>query len=266
MDRLLLALSCLPYMVASGYACYFWGARHVAPSRLSLFTILAGFVLQSGSLYLRGEQIGHCPVTNLYETLSFFSWALVLNYVVLGPIFRISLLGIFTAPMVLFLNLAALLTPGIDVARELPAYGSALEMHISLSLLAYGTLGLSAMAALLYLITNHLLKSRTGPNLLDRLPPIGQMEQVSWRVAFFGWLLLTLGLAFGFGVPTEKLDLVKIGWTLVFWILYLALIIGRKAARVGPARFCWSALLGYAVLLLSFWGVNAWTESHRFHL
>jgi len=266
MDRLLLALACLPYLVASGYACYFWGARHVAPSRLSLYAILGGFALQSWGLYLRGEQIGHCPVTNLYETLTFFSWALVLNYVVLGPIFRVSLLGIFTAPMVLLINLIALLTPGIDVMRKLPPYGAYLEMHISLSLLAYGTLGLSAMAGVLYLITNHLLKSRTGPNLLDRLPPIGQMEQVSWRVAFFGWLLLTLGLFFGFGLPTEKLDIVKISWSLFFWGFYLVLIVGRKMAKFGPARFCWCCVIGFSVLLLSFWGINALTESHRFHL
>lgn len=265
-DRALLALSCLPYLVATGYACYSLGARRFGPSTFNLIAISAGFLLQCSALYLRGEQIGHCPVTNLYEVMTFFTWALALNYIVIGPVFRISLIGLFTGPLILMVNLLALLVPGIDEPHPLSVMGAALEMHISLCLLAYGTLGLSAMTALLYLILDHFLKVRANPALMIKFPPIGELEKVSRRVAILGFVLLTAGLAFGFMIPLKADDYVKIAWTSLVWVVYGSILLGRILSRLSPTRFAWATVGSFVFLLLTFWGVNSLSRLHQFNL
>jgi ABC-type uncharacterized transport system permease subunit len=265
MDRDFVALACLSYLVAAFLGCYGLGSRRFGPDRTGFAFLALGFLLQTAGMMMRARAIGHCPVSNLYETILFVSWSIGLNYLLIGPIFRLSLLGSLTAPLVLTLNLVAILFPGFDQPREMPGMSAMLEMHIGLSLVAYGTLGLGAMAALFFLFGDHLLKARSGPNLLSKLPPIGQLERVSFRVALFGWLLLTVGLGFGFLVPdSHGIDNLKMGWSMSVWGIYLFLLMGRYLSKLSPVRFAWSSSGVFCFMLVTFWAVNQLSRPHQF--
>jgi ABC-type transport system involved in cytochrome c biogenesis permease subunit len=60
-------------------------------------------------LWIRGEAIGRCPITNLFEVFVFLAWSIVLTYMVVGPAYRLSLMGAFTAPLVFVIQGFALL-------------------------------------------------------------------------------------------------------------------------------------------------------------
>src|SRR4051794_29703873 len=100
MERLLLAISTFSFLFGFAHTMYAPGARAYRHSRFNFFANLFGFVCQTGFLYLRGQVVGRCPVTTMFDVLVFLCWSMVLFYLVIGPAYRLSLLGAFTAPLV----------------------------------------------------------------------------------------------------------------------------------------------------------------------
>lgn len=263
-ERLGLIFSCIPYLIVSGYVCYALGAKTFTSSRWNVLVIFIGFIFHTAFLYERGLKIHHCPLTNLFETIAFLSWAIVLNYLLIGPVFRLSLLGAFTAPLVLVMNLFALLVPSMDQPRQIPFTGWWLEVHAALSVLAYGTLGLGAVAACMFLISNHYLKQRSFPPILAALPSVGSLDKVNQRVTLFGFILLTAGLAAGFCVFSVQLKDVKVVWSLGIWLAYAVMLLLRYASKLSPVKFASISIMGYSFVLLTFWGINFLSAQHQF--
>ena len=105
MDRLLLVISTFCFLFGFAYTMHALGARVYRHSRFNFFTILTGFLFQTAFLYARGQQIGRCPLTNLFEVFIFLSWSMVLLYLLIGPTYRLSLLGAFTSVESVFYHL-----------------------------------------------------------------------------------------------------------------------------------------------------------------
>jgi hypothetical protein len=105
------------------------GARAYRRSRFNFFAIFTGFALQTAFLYQRGQALGRCPLTNLFEVFIFLSWSVVLLYLVVGPAYRLSLLGAFTSPLVFVFQVFALLAPIDAPAKTKIAPNPWLELH-----------------------------------------------------------------------------------------------------------------------------------------
>ena len=101
----MLIAATLCFLTSFGYTLYALGAGRFRPGRINFFAILAGFAFQTAFLYLRGKAEGSCPLNSLFDVLIFQSWSLVLTYLIVGPAYRLSLLGAFTAPVALTLML-----------------------------------------------------------------------------------------------------------------------------------------------------------------
>lgn len=266
-ERFFLSLSCVPYAIASAYAFYAFGAKSFRRNHLNLAFIVVAFVLHSIFLFMRGEEIGHCPLTNPFETIVFLSWAIALNYLLIGPPFHISLLGAFSAPLILALNLFAMLTPTLDrPSGPQPQAGWLLELHAGVSVLAYGTLGIAAIAAVMFLISNHYLKLRLLHPIVSRLPPVGKLDVVSQRVMVLGFLLLAVGMAAGFLSPTIKHDTVKATWSVMVLLGYALLLLARLKSWFSPSRFAWACVSLYLFILLTFWAINSVSLLHHSRL
>ena len=143
-DHLWLFLATLGYLASAGWGIYALGSQRPVANRGTLFLLAASFLFHTVFLYQRGQAIQHCPITNLFETLAFFSWSLVLTYLVIGPAYRMSILGAFTAPIVFLINFFALAAP-IDLPSAMPHLGWQLELHATLALLGLGVLGVAAL-------------------------------------------------------------------------------------------------------------------------
>jgi ABC-type transport system involved in cytochrome c biogenesis permease subunit len=100
MERLLLAISTFAFLSGFAYTMYTLGARSYRHTQFNFFANLFGFLCQTGFLYLRGQEVGRCPLTTLFDVLAFLCWSMVFFYLVIGPAYRLSLMGAFTAPLV----------------------------------------------------------------------------------------------------------------------------------------------------------------------
>jgi ABC-type uncharacterized transport system permease subunit len=263
-DRLWLFLATLGYLASAGWGLYALGSQRPVANRWTFLLIVLGFVFHTLFLRERGAAIQHCPITNLFETLAFFSWSLVLTYLVIGPAYHMSILGAFTAPIVFLMNFFALTTP-IDVPGAMPHLGWQLELHATLALLGLGVLGVAAMAGLAYLIQERQLKRRELTSWFYTLPNVGRLEEVQQRVLILGFIIFSAGASLGFFIPHQTSeDWVKIAWSGVVWGLYAALVLVLWMGKLSHKKTAWLSVAGYIFILLTFWGIDSLSEAHVF--
>src|SRR6266480_4227488 len=79
--------------------------------RFNFLAVGLGFIFQTAFLSVRGHALGRCPLTNLFEVFVFLAWSVALMYMLVGPLYRLSLMGAFTAPLVVLLQGFALVAP-----------------------------------------------------------------------------------------------------------------------------------------------------------
>lgn len=265
-DRLWLFIATLGYLASAGWGLYALGAQRPVANRWTFLLIAAGFASHTVFLHQRGEAIQHCPITNLFETLAFFSWSLVLTYLVVGPTYRMSILGAFTAPVVFLINFFALAAAGqIDLPGPERHLGWQLELHATLALLGMGVLGIAALASVAYLIQERQLKRRALTPWFYTLPNVGRLELVQQQVLVWGFIIFSAGAILGFFIPHQGYaDWVKIAWSGVVWTLYAVLVVVLGLGRLSHKKTALVSVGGYVFILLTFWGINSLSEAHVF--
>jgi len=257
-DRIVLILASLFFLGGFGYAAYTLGAGKTRNSRFNMAAIMAGFALQNVFLYLRGQQVGRCPITNVFEILIFVSWATVLLYFLVGPTYRLSLLGVFTAPLAFVFQLAALVLPsGFEKPVKLDGEADFwLEIHASVSLLAYGAFALACVAGLMFIIQDRLLKRHTLNTLFYNLPPINHLAKATLRLLVLGFVLLTFGIASAYGMEKDPSGL-KLSMSYSVWALYGVLLAVTFFRGLSPNRVAQAAVGVFAVPIFTLWIVSS---------
>src|SRR5947208_15376661 len=128
-DRQFILLSTVSYLVAVAHTLATLRDGVFRQRRFNFIAIAVGFVFQSAFLSIRGHALGRCPITNLFEVFIFLAWSLALIYMLVGPAYRLSLMGAFTAPLVVLIQGFALIAP-IDVRHPVKVSANPwLEFH-----------------------------------------------------------------------------------------------------------------------------------------
>lgn len=251
MERLLLigAIGC--FLASFGATLYGLGAGNFRPGKINLIAICAGFIFQTVFLYLRGRQEGSCPLHGLFEVFVFQSWAFVLIYLMIGPAYRLSLMGAFTSPLVLFLLLLALATySGGPVSRPIVKLSPWLELHASLSIVSYGAFGLACVAAVMYLLQEFQLKHHRASSLLYNLPPISDLAIANFRLLLMGFVILTI--SFFAGVMVRKpVNELKSGASLAIWAAYGCILILYRMRVIPPRRLAHLSVVVFICVLVT---------------
>lgn len=219
------------------------GAGYLSRGKRSRWTVLwmlGVFACQFVVLGMRSESRGSCPLGDTGEILVFASWAVTLCYLAVGSVFRLSLLGVFTAPLVCFL-LSVALVPGVleDNPPRAEHVDAWLEAHAAFSVLAYGALGLAAVAAVMYLVLDRQLKGgEFTRGLFRNLPPVRELGLVVRRLLWLGLFVLTLGVASGLVMKasggTAARHLIAASGQ---WAAYLLLLVVSQWRGLPPKRF-----------------------------
>jgi len=256
MDRTLLVLATFCFLFGFASTMYALGARVYRHSRVNLIAMLSGFLLQTAFLYVRGQALGRCPLTNLFEVLVFLSWSMVLFYLLIGPTYRLSLLGFFTSPLVFIIQVFALLTPW-DVPGSMRVQPNAwLELHAAVSIVAYGAFALAGVAGVMYLAQEHQLKTHHLKSIFLHRPPIRDLATANKRLVFTGLVLLTIGLLAGFAMGNLSAHATKIAWSSGVWLLYAFLAGAEWWRRISPRRAAWLSVGAFAVVLVTLSGLT----------
>lgn len=257
MDHLPLIIATLCFLLGFVYTAYSLRAGRFRASRFNVAVMGIGFLCQTWFLHVRGGQLGRCPLTNLFEVLVFLCWSIVLLYLIIGPTYRLSLLGAFTYPLVFLIQVVALLAP-IDTPAKLALTRPDpwLELHAALSIIAYGAFAMAGVAGVMYLAQNRQLKTHHFGSIFFQMPPITHLATANVRLLWAGLILLTIGLAAGFFVAAP-LNSIKLAWGLVMWVLYMALLLFRRVGpRLGPHKVALASVVTFTLALFALWGLN----------
>jgi len=234
-----------------------------------LVLVLPGFALHTGALLARGLAEGRCPVSNLFETLTFVAWCLVALHLTVVFLMKMQYLTPFSMPVVLVIQMAAFLTP-VNPPRPEP-FGTRLlvGMHASVIMLGYAAFGLAAVVGLMYLVQERQLRTRRLSSQFMLLPPILRLETLQKWLLLGGFALLTFGLASGFiGLSGFRESLFqadwKVLWSIAVWSLYLILVVGRNRWGLTGRRMAWLSIAGCLFVIGTFWLSNHLSHFHQY--
>jgi len=260
-DRYLLIVSTLCFLAAIAHTVLEIRNRVFQPMRFTFLAVGLGFIFQTAFLSVRGHALGRCPITNLFEVIIFVAWSAALFYMVVGPAYRLSLMGAFTAPLVVVLQLIALLAPIDHPHRARLRVNSWLEFHASMSLVAYGAFALACIAGVMYLVQERQLKTHHLHSLFYHLPPLTDLFSAIVRLLWWGFVLYTLGLISGFFVG-EPLPWTQIVCATGVWILYALILQGRYLRWFAPKRVAALCIIGFSAALTLLWGITFTAQTH----
>ena len=196
MEKIALWVSTFFYLFSFCSTLLALRAKQLRPGRFSFIAIFLGVVSQSWFLILRGKDLHACPTTTLPGMLIFLSWVIGWFYLLIGSTYRVSLMGVFTAPLILILQSIGclLLVPIVSIRHTLNPW---IEAHAALSLVAFGALGLASVSALMFLFQEAQLKSQAPAPIFHFLPPMQLLEITTARLLWLGLGLLTISFIAG---------------------------------------------------------------------
>ena len=134
-----------------------------AYSRTIMFALLCGgFLIQTIALNLRGSGIKACPLGNPFEITQFLAWSLVLLFFIIGPAFRLRLLGGFTAGLATLLVAGSFASPSWDAPYPPSIFvdNHWIELHAALAIFSYGFFAILSLVSAMFLIQQHGLKKK----------------------------------------------------------------------------------------------------------
>lgn len=133
----------------------------------------------------------------------------------------------------------------------------ALDLHVTLSILAYSLLAIAAaQSLLLYIQDSHLHNKRPG-GFIRALPPLQTMEDILFQFITLGFILLSLALVSGalfvHDIFTQHL-VHKTILSILAWLFFAALLWGRwRFGWRGRIAIRWT-LSGFIMLMLAYFG------------
>lgn len=261
MNTLLFNLTLAVYFAATiAYLAYLVKPREQL-GKVSRWILTAGFAIHFAYTVDRYLEAGHTPITNLHESLSFFSLAIVGIYILFERKYRILILGSFVTPLALLIMAASTGFPSAIMPLNPALKSKWLALHTTMAFLSYAAFAVAFGAAIMYLIQQHFLKNKKLGPMYQKLPSLDVLDEINYRCLTIGFPLLTFAIISGaiwaesaWGTywswdPKET-------WSLITWFVYAALLHGRLTTGWRGKKAAILAIVGFFILLFTFLGVN----------
>ena len=242
-----------------------------AYSRTVMFVLLCGgFLIQTIALNLRGTEIKACPLGNPFEITQFLAWSLVLLFLLIGPAFRLRLLGAFTAGLATLLAAGSFALPSWDAPYPPSIFGGNhwIELHAALAVFSYGFFAILSLVSAMFLIQQHGLKKKQFKGVYQYLPSVQQLDLMARRLLITGVIVLTASLAFGSLFWINNFELVpvfKLTTTCLIWLGYLAVFILRIQKKLVTRRHAIATIILFILAMASLWPVQSARDTKTFN-
>ena len=231
-------------------------------SSLTWTAVLMGFVglmVRWYESYLIAPEVGHIPISNLYEVFILFCLITSLLYLHYEQKFNTKQLGGF---VLLVINAAVgfILWYTFDrhangIQPLVPALQSYwMKIHVPANFVGYGSFSLAAMVASAYLLANKGI-------LATRLPSLEILDDVMYKSIAIGFAFFTIATILGAIWAAEAWGGYwswdpKETWALIVWLNYAAWLHLRMVKGLRGPVLAWWALIGLVVTTFAFLGVN----------
>ncbi len=251
----------------AGYLAYLFYQKNFL-QRTAFLLLIGGFFCHSFVICYEFFHTGYIPITNLRETLSMAGWTIAGVFLLLQYKFKLKILGIYAAPLTTLAMVVSSQLPG-EPARATEIYKSFwLVVHVVTIFIGEASFALACGVGLLYLVQEHAIKSKHHGFFFRRLPSLELLDSTGYGCIIVGFTMLTLGLASGFVYAKSVWGKFwswdpKEVWSGITWLLYAALLHQRLTIGWRGRRAAIMAIIGFAVILFTFFGVNFLLEGHH---
>jgi len=231
-------------------------------SKLCWAAVVLGFtgmMVRWYESYLVGADVGHIPVSNLYEVFILFSMITALFYLYYEQRYATRQLGPFVllviSAAVGFLLWYTVARDAAEIQPLVPALQSWwMKIHVPANFIGYGTFALAAMVGSAYLLKSHGI-------LADRLPSLEVLDDVMYKSISVGFAFFTVATILGALWAAEAWGGYwswdpKETWALIVWLNYAAWLHMRLMSGLRGRPAAWWALVGLLVTTFAFLGVN----------
>lgn len=231
-------------------------------SALTWAAVLFGFVglmVRWYESYLIAPDVGHIPISNLYEVFILFCLITALLYLHYEAKFNTKQLGGFVL-LIVNAGVGFILwykfDRGADAIQPLvPALQSYwMKIHVPANFIGYGSFSLAAMVAAAYLLAKRGI-------LATRLPSLEVLDDVMYKAIAVGFAFFTIATILGAMWAAEAWGGYwswdpKETWALIVWLNYAAWLHLRMVKGLRGPVLAWWALVGLIVTTFAFLGVN----------
>lgn len=268
LQNLLLSIAALIYLLSvTGYFLYLFAQKERFQHTAFGLTCAGAFfhLLATG---VETFIMGALPVHNFHQNLSIAALALALAFIILRFKLHLKILGIFTTPLILIMTIAALASPDVQPAPDSILRGFWLTSHIIMIFVGEAALALACGAAILYLVQERAIKQKRRGFFYKRLPSLHLLDSTSYSCLITGFTMLTMGLIMGIVYAKSvwgrfwAWDPKEI-WSAVAWLVYAAILHGRLTSGWQGRRSAVMTIVGFAVLVFTFLGVNILIGGHH---
>jgi cytochrome c-type biogenesis protein CcsB len=249
----------------------FWG-------RAASFLAWAGLITQTIALLLRWKTsydlgIGHVPLANLYESMIFFAWAIILIYLIIEWRIKSRIVGVFVVPLAFLAMAYASIAPGISNRIEplIPALQSNwLTTHVVTCFMGYAAFTIAFGCGLIYLLKNmENGEPEKPPGFLGKLPAQETLDALIYQSVALGFVFLTIGIMTGsiwahYAWGSYWSWDPKETWSLITWLIYAIMLHSRYVRGWRGLRMAVFALIGFACVLFTYLGVNYLPGLHSY--
>ncbi|MFC0251499.1 c-type cytochrome biogenesis protein CcsB [Massilia consociata] len=218
-----------------------------------------GMMVRWYESYLMGPDVGHIPVSNLYEVFILFAIITAMFHLYYEERYATRQLGPFVmliiAAAVAFLLWYTVSRDAAQIQPLVPALQSWwMKIHVPANFIGYGTFALAAMVGTAYLLKSHGI-------LADRLPSLELLDDVMYKSISVGFLFFTVATILGALWAAEAWGGYwswdpKETWALIVWLNYAAWLHMRLMSGLRGRVAAWWSVVGLLVTTFAFLGVN----------
>jgi cytochrome c-type biogenesis protein CcsB len=271
----LLSIVTFIYGLAASFYVGAWVFKKKSGAKIASWIALVGLLGNTTGIAMRWAEsykmgIGHAPLSNMYESLIFFAWTIIIIYLIIERRYQYYIIGAFSTPIaVLAMAYASLSSSVSDRIQPLvPALKSNwLIVHVIACFIGYAAFAIALGTSIMYLIKN---RAKDESNRwVNHFPATRVLDELTYQMVIFGFLFLSMGIITGAVWANSAWGSYwswdpKETWSLVTWLIYATLIHARLMRGWRGKRMALISIVGFGAVLFTYFGVNYLPGLHSY--
>ena len=227
---------------------------------------MVGLMVRWRESYLISADVGHIPVSNLYEVFILFAIITALLYLFYERRYQTRSLGGFVllviSAAVAFQLWYTFEKQAHEIQPLVPALQSYwMKIHVPANFVGYGAFAMAAMIGVAYILKVWRQAAKPEGLLATALPDLSIMDDLMYKSIALGFAFFTVATVLGALWAAEAWGGYwswdpKETWALIVWLNYAAWLHMRMTKGWNGVPMAWWAVIGLFVTLFAFLGVN----------
>ncbi len=270
-----LSITTFLYGLAATLYIASWIFKKTFPGKLATWTALVGVAGNTTGFIMRWVEsyqlgIGHAPLSNMYESLVFFAWTIVVIYLVLERSYKNAILGAFATPIAFLAMAYASMSPNISdrIQPLIPALKSNwLIAHVITCFFGYAAFAIAFGISLMFLFKQSDAEGKS--KLFAHFPKSSVLDELTHQMVTFGFLFLSIGIITGAVWANSAWGTYwswdpKETWSLITWFVYATLLHARMMRGWHGKRIAYLSIVGFMAVIFTYFGVNYLPGLHSY--